>query len=266
MTKFFLYAILHSMLEQELIHFGLSEKQAKVYLALLELGKSSVQDVAKHAKVNRATTYVMLDELMQKGLVSTYDQGKKTYFIAESPERLLSILETQRKEIENKEREISSIIPQLKEKHQTTDEGPVVRFLEGREGMKIAVKELLSKTKSKKVYSFYNVGLIDTYFSEAELKDMRSVRLQKKLDVDVLAVNAPREMQKSRKGDRVIKVETNKYPSECDFALYDDKIRIFSFANRKHPIGIIIHDKAMYESMLSLFKLAWRGAQLEEKN
>lgn len=253
------------MLEQELIYFGLSEKQAKVYLALLELGKSSVQDIAKRAKVNRATTYVMLDELMQKGLVSTYNQDKKTHYIAESPERLLSILETQRKEIENKEREIGAIITQLKEKHQKSDEGPVVRFLEGKEGMKIAVKELLLKTKAKKVYSFYNVGLIDEYFSEEELKDMRSVRLQKKVDVDVLAVNAPREMKKSRKGDRVVKVEIGKYPSECDFALYDDKIRIFSFANRKHPIGIIINDKAMYESMLSLFKLAWRGAQIEEE-
>ena len=41
------------MLERELQEIGLNEKEAKVYLATLELGQSVVQDIAKKAGVNR---------------------------------------------------------------------------------------------------------------------------------------------------------------------------------------------------------------------
>ena len=43
-------------LDKELQKIGLSEKEAKVYLAALELGQASVQNIARKAEVNRATT------------------------------------------------------------------------------------------------------------------------------------------------------------------------------------------------------------------
>ena len=59
-----------SDLIQELGHLGLSEKEAAVYLASLELGPAPVQDISHKAKVNRATTYVMIESLMGRGLIS----------------------------------------------------------------------------------------------------------------------------------------------------------------------------------------------------
>ena len=74
------------MLEKDIEKLGLSEKEAKVYLASLELGPSPVQVISQKSKVNRATTYVVIDSLMAMGLMSTYDEGKKTFFTSESPE------------------------------------------------------------------------------------------------------------------------------------------------------------------------------------
>ena len=50
-------------LKKELEHLGLSDKEAKVYLAALEMGPSPVQDISHKAHVNRATTYVMIESL-----------------------------------------------------------------------------------------------------------------------------------------------------------------------------------------------------------
>ena len=75
---------------RELNYLGLNEKEAKVYLAALELGKSSVQNIAKKADVNRATTYVVIEALIKRGLMSSANENKKQYFIAEAPEKLKS--------------------------------------------------------------------------------------------------------------------------------------------------------------------------------
>ena len=49
---------------------------------------TTAEKLAKHAKVNRSTTYVQLESLMKVGLMSTHEEGKKTMFAPESPELL----------------------------------------------------------------------------------------------------------------------------------------------------------------------------------
>ena len=68
---------------KELQDLGLSEKEARVYL-----GQTTADKLAKHAKVNRSTTYVQLESLMKVGLMSTHEERKKTVFAPESPELL----------------------------------------------------------------------------------------------------------------------------------------------------------------------------------
>ncbi|MCK4799448.1 TrmB family transcriptional regulator, partial [Candidatus Parcubacteria bacterium] len=48
------------MLEKSLHEFGLKEKEIKIYLALLDLGPSSIRKIAELAKVNRGTSYDIL--------------------------------------------------------------------------------------------------------------------------------------------------------------------------------------------------------------
>ncbi|MCF7835696.1 MAG: helix-turn-helix domain-containing protein [Candidatus Marinimicrobia bacterium] len=81
----------------KLKQLGLSEKEAKVYLASLELGEATVQEIAKQAGVNRPTTYVQIEKLTKMGLMSSVEKEGKKYFNAEEPNQLLKILEKQKK-------------------------------------------------------------------------------------------------------------------------------------------------------------------------
>ncbi|HEU0050855.1 MAG TPA: helix-turn-helix domain-containing protein, partial [Patescibacteria group bacterium] len=72
-----------------LMECGLTRKEADVYLALLELGPTGAQEIGKRADVNRTTTYLCLEMLKRRGLVSHFDEAKKLCFSAESPERLV---------------------------------------------------------------------------------------------------------------------------------------------------------------------------------
>src|SRR3989344_6106685 len=134
----------------ELQNLGLSEKEARVYLAALELGPTTAEKLSAQAKVNRSTTYVQLEALMKAGLMSTYEEGKKTYFAPESPERLRRLLAKQKDAISTKERDLSSLLPELLRQYEGAGERPVVRFFPGKEGITAVRAEVLT-TKDKEL-------------------------------------------------------------------------------------------------------------------
>ena len=68
---------------------GLSEKEAKVYLTLLELKEALPSSISRRSGIKRPTTYVVLDQLQKKGLVSYVKKGKWQYFQAINPHSLL---------------------------------------------------------------------------------------------------------------------------------------------------------------------------------
>lgn len=126
----------------ELMKLGLSEKEAKVYLAALALGAQTAQEIAKKAGVNRATTYVILQGLMNKGLTSVFTKGKKTYFAAEPPEQLDHLLRKQEEDIFEHRRDLEKMIPELRALFHHQDGKPTVRLYEGHEGIRGMMNEL----------------------------------------------------------------------------------------------------------------------------
>ena len=73
---------------------GLSEKKARIYLALLELGGGSVIDIAKKTKIKRTTVYNILPELMDEGLIIKTKRHSQTFYLAEDPENLKDSLQS----------------------------------------------------------------------------------------------------------------------------------------------------------------------------
>lgn len=69
--------------------YGLSENESKLYIAALELGEASVQDMASKAGVKRTSIYYMIEELVSKGVLAATKRNKKTFYIATSPTDLL---------------------------------------------------------------------------------------------------------------------------------------------------------------------------------
>lgn len=62
--------------------FGLSDKEALIYLTLYKLDEATAYQVAKESGLKRPTVYVLLDELRHKGLVSLTPYPKKQLYRA----------------------------------------------------------------------------------------------------------------------------------------------------------------------------------------
>src|SRR3989344_388940 len=123
------------MLEKYLQDLGLSDKEALIYLALLQVDSTTALDLSKKTKINRSTVYVVIDSLSKKGLVSETTIGKKTQFQAESPERLETFVENRKQQFEEQSERLKDIIPEIKSIQRESGERPVVKYFEGKEGI-----------------------------------------------------------------------------------------------------------------------------------
>ena len=62
-----------------LTELGLTPTETRVYLSSLKSGPTSVQEIAKRAKLSRTATYDVIAALQERGLMSTFDRGKKKF-------------------------------------------------------------------------------------------------------------------------------------------------------------------------------------------
>ena len=117
------------MLEKYLQEIGLSEKEATVYLALLQVDSGSIQSIAKNTGINRTTVYPVLESLAKKGLVGEIQDGKKALYQAAATERLETFVERQKVLLEEKSKRLKDIIPEIKGIQRKEGERPVINFL-----------------------------------------------------------------------------------------------------------------------------------------
>ena len=72
---------------------GLTNSEAKTYVALLKLGQTTAGPIVSEAKVTRSKIYDILERLKNKGLVSYITKKSTKHFSATSPENILHYLE-----------------------------------------------------------------------------------------------------------------------------------------------------------------------------
>jgi len=250
-------------LAHELQKIGLSDKEARVYLANLGLGQSSVQNIAHKAGVNRATTYVVLESLIKKGLCSTFSQKKKTYYIANDPELLTTLFKIQKKEIDEKEKYFASLLPQFKMIDSQSTDKPTVKFFEGKQGLLNAMDEfILSYNRAgeddDQVYMFYNRDQVDSFFTDQEKNQFRQFRIKHGLQVKSV-YNMEKGFMKDTPDGVRLKVSGKDYAFSADIGIHNEAVRFLIFG--KKPSGIIIKSPEVAQTLSSLFRMAWETAE-----
>lgn len=244
-------------LELKLRELGLAEKEAKVFLASLELGCNTVQEIAKKADINRATTYVIIEKLMKKGLMSSVEKGKKTFFQTEDPKRLLTLLEEQEEGLKRKEEEFKKYLPELETLFNIAEEKPKVRFFEGKEGL-VAIRDDYFKAKDKEVVGFFAKDEERNVFSEEERLKAFNERVKTGIKFKLLYSDIEKN-KTERESTRERFIPKNKFPLSSSFIIYDNKVAAVSMKGKL--IGVIIDSKEISNTFRSIFELAWEGAE-----
>ena len=239
---------------KELQDIGLSEKEARVYRASLELGKTTAEKLATAAKVNRSTTYVQIEALMKMGLMSTYEEGKKTYFVPESPAYLKKLLDTKRQEISAREQDLNALLPELTHLFEGAGERPVVRFYTGKEGVATMRDEIL-KAKNKQILVLHSFDALAAVFNQGERDEYSARRSAKGITARVIYNHQGGPFSGDLNSTDRRHVDEKKLKVTNDIVIFDDKVAI---ANLQGVLfGVLIENKQIADSMRSMFDFMW---------
>lgn len=246
-----------TMYEPYLKNLGLSEKEAIVYLASLELGSSTIQEIARKSQISRSTAYEVIESLMKKGLMIDLTKGKKRYFFAERPERLLSLIDIKQRELEGQKKELKAILPELQELARLSRERPRVKFYEGKEGIKRIQEDIL---KTKNLGSIEELIPLDDAYQlfPPHPRDHRHY-MGKKIKVPERMVYTSKRgailpPEKGPIETRFIPIE--EFPSHTEIAIYGDKVAFVSFGRR--VIGMILESADIANTLKCMFNLLWK--------
>ena len=233
-----------------LVRAGLSTKEASVYLANYELGETTASRISKKSGIKRPTTYIELENLINKGLVSQSLRKNLKYYTAQSPKMILSILDENKKELENNLSEILALGSAI-------DKKPSVSYFEGEEGLKEVYRDTLS-TPNKEIQSWF-AGLSSLGSDSFQEKTYVPERLKKNIRIRTILPNTEKllpyigkNIQQLRKSKMV---SETKFNMENEIMLYDkNKTAIMNFGDK---IGIIIESPKIHDSIKQIFELMW---------
>ncbi|MFH0818466.1 MAG: helix-turn-helix domain-containing protein [Patescibacteria group bacterium] len=136
--------------KQVLKQFGLTDKETEIYLACLQLGNDTVLNIANKAEIKRPTTYNILEDLIEKGLISRSKQNNKNIYIAENPDKLNKLAQINKNNIE-------AIIPDLNAIYNVPrgTSKPTIKVYEGLNAVKSVYLEIMDSIKGKDLMRLY---------------------------------------------------------------------------------------------------------------
>lgn len=114
---------------------GLTEKQAKLYLAGLQLGTSPASRIAALAGVNRATAYQQLEEMVPLGFIIASDRSGTRHYTVLPPRKLPEILEQRRIVLAQTHERLLNAVVEMEQCVRYAFAEPMVRCYEGRVGL-----------------------------------------------------------------------------------------------------------------------------------
>jgi HTH-type transcriptional regulator, sugar sensing transcriptional regulator len=241
---------------ESLKSFGLNEKEAKVYLALLQLGKTTAYAVSTRSGLKKPTTYVILDQLIKKGFAFQIPRERKHLFFAESPDKCFALA-----------REKLSLaqesLPELMAAKKGNAEKVNISHFEGIDGIKEIFNKLIDNLKKNPEQERGIVGFYaHTKDTPEELKkywlELANEFRQNKITRKGLT---PRDeslqwyFENAKEyGIDLMGLPVEKYNSNVSFEIYDKYVQIIS---HRYLQGTLIENRDVADALRQIFEIMW---------
>lgn len=241
-------------LQKAIEQLGYKPNEAKVYLAALNIGESTLSDIASHTKLPRTSVQVILEALHKKGLMNFYIKSRYKYWTAEDPKKLIDQLD-ERKTI------LQSIIPSISRLKQNTESKPIIKVYSGAERIHLIHEDILSEKQDifgilpwEDWISLMTPEYIDN-FIERRVKHFLKGRFLMPKTESTLKLK-----EREEKELRYVRFLPNHIVIKDALFIYANKVAIISL-NPKQPTAVIIDDESTKDMMTTLFEELWEKVE-----
>lgn len=230
-------------------NYGLSEKESKVYLTILELWTSIASTIARRSEIKRVTVYTILDDLKKKWIANEVTKDDIKYYSVISPDILL-------KQLEQKYESFKEKVPELLSLAEKFGNKPKIQFFEGVQWIKNLYSELLKNKEP--LFAFLSdddiVPELQQYLNITFVKQRKKQWIHS--SVIVRSTDANKQYLQSTKNDKLtdIRLISNELAGiEGELILFwEDKIACALYSPDE-LIWYTIQSKQLYWSLKSIF-------------
>ena len=231
---------------EELIEFGLTKNEAKIYLSLIDLGPSLAGVISRKTGVHRRSVYDAIERLIEKGLIGYITNNNRKYFQAVNPRKLLDL-------IKEKEELINKILPDLEKKYNFIKEKQETLFFRGKQGIKSIFEDQINEAKEILIFgASKGVSEVLKYY----LPIYNKRRINKKIKIKIIY-----DIKSKSKHSKIPLSEIRylPYKSYATTNIYANKVAIILW--QENPLAILINDKKIAQSYREYFNLMWKTAK-----
>jgi HTH-type transcriptional regulator, sugar sensing transcriptional regulator len=263
-TRMYEYKISMEKVQEELLQYGLTSNQSKVYIYLGKFGAKTAPEVCKALKLPRTETYHLLTVLQNKGIVSATFQHPiqfTTLPLKKAIETLVNSEKERVKSLEHMEKEISEIWDKIPSFGTTnTDTEEKFQMLQGSNQIQSKITEMtdsfndtfLILGSEKDFLKLYHGGFLESFASIKQKFHFLSSCSEKTLYIfdDLERAN-------------IKKLNTN-IENQLSFILKDNSELLFFIKNANstaESFAMWTNAKSMIYSMRLLFESLWADSK-----
>lgn len=239
-------------MEQTLMDVGLSKNETKGYIALIELGPSTVTKISQISRVHRTNLYEALERLKKKGIVSSFLKNNTLHYEATDPNILLTFLK-------DKEAKLNAILPQLELAKNLSRPQNDIEIREGLTALKATYSEVLKQKKP--IYTFGSPK------AAAELaKPFLDQFHKKRIELKIQMYHIYNEDAVERISElknlpfTSVRVLPPEYNSHISTGICGDEVSIKNW-DKKEGFAIVIRNPKVAKTYKNYFDLLWNIAK-----
>jgi len=246
---------------QWLEKLGMTSKEVRLYLKLLELESSPAHPLARRLEANRTTTYSLLQSMQEKGFITYLVKKNVKYFSAMNPSVLIN-------HFFNDAQYLKKLLPELLALTSALPKKPKISFYEGVEGIK-QIGEILLEVPGSTRYSFMGAGASDgtmhpevkRYYEEEFVNRRVALGIHYK---GIVTGGLPMGTHYARTEKAQLRelryIDPKKLPITIHIDIFPhNKVALYSY-DKTDQMGVVIEHEAFYATMRTVFELAWMGA------
>ena len=254
-------------IKNELIKFGLTQNQSKVYVYLGKYGSKTAPEVVKSLGMPRTETYFILNTLQNKGIVTAEFSSPTKYTALPIEQAISTLINTEKENLDilaRQEKEVAELwkeVPtfavettEIKQDRLQTMEGTGQIHSKIKEMIRTAREQIIIYGSEKDISRFYHSEIVEMVFNSI-------------IDARVIispALRMPDFLNEfDKKKIRVIPDEQNN--NQCFVIKDSDEIMLF-LRNAAHPSHNVFamwsNSKSLNEPLRKLFEYSWENSQL----
>jgi sugar-specific transcriptional regulator TrmB len=238
---------------------GLKEKEAKVYITLLQLGKVTAYTVAKASGLIKPTAYAILDKLVKKEFALKIPYAKKNIFFAKTPDQCLQHV------LDNLS-DVKENLPELMALQKEVSDNVSILYFEGMQGIKEAHERLFNLMKKKDEKEREYVGFFAQPDDDSEelikyLDEVNKMHQKLKIRRKAITVYNKQNVKKylnqyflEKHNVKIKALNEEKYSSNIEITAIFDSIQIFS---HKYQQIVVLINPDVARTIRQIFDMVW---------